>query len=220
MSSPSSQQVADLKSKYAKAGQEHVFKFWDTLSPSEQSTFFSQLSSIDPEHVNKIAKKALSAAAAADSSTTQEKIEPPSEEASASLLSGAGKAKEAEWRKIGLEAIAKGQVAILLMAGGQGTRLGSSAPKGCYDIGLPSKKSLFQLQAERIARLEVIAEKEAGSGGGKVTIPWYVMTSGPTRKPTEDFFRENKFFGLKEENVIFFEQGASSTRDPSSERVL
>jgi UDP-N-acetylglucosamine/UDP-N-acetylgalactosamine diphosphorylase len=95
----------------------------------------------------------------------------------------------------------------VLMAGGQGTRLGSSAPKGCFDIGLPSKKSLFQLQGERIRKAEMLAAKKQGKEAGSVTVPWYVMTSGPTRGPTQEFFEKNNYFGLKKENVVVFEQG-------------
>lgn len=95
---------------------------------------------------------------------------------------------------------------FIAIEGGQGTRLGSSAPKGCFDVGLPSKKSLFQLQAERIRRVETLAAKKVSSKC-TVVVPWYVMTSGPTRGPTQKFFEENNYFGLKKENVVFFEQG-------------
>ncbi|KDR85712.1 hypothetical protein GALMADRAFT_84797 [Galerina marginata CBS 339.88] len=194
-----------LRKRYEAAGQDHLFKFWSKLSPAQQEELMAQLESLNIERVNRIYSKAVSSEKEAINPTsTVESIEPLPKGASESVTNAA---KASEWRQIGLEAIARGEVGVLLMAGGQGTRLGSSAPKGCYDIGLPSHKSLFQYQAERIARLQTVAETECAKPAGSVIVPWYVMTSGPTRRETEDFFKKNSYFGLDSKNVIFFEQG-------------
>ncbi|GAA5829429.1 hypothetical protein JCM11251_005046 [Rhodosporidiobolus azoricus] len=200
MSAPSSADVQKLRAEWQEAGQGHVFTFWDGLKPEEQATFFRQLQSINPTRVNAVHAAALLAEKEAAASTSDD-ITPPPADRTDSVIGHEADAKK--WNEVGLQAVRDGKVGVLLMAGGQGTRLGSSAPKGCYDIGLPSHKSLFQLQAERIKRLEVVA------AAGKA-VPWYIMTSGPTRKPTEDFFAQNNFFGLAKENVVFFEQGVLS----------
>ncbi|KAF2868704.1 nucleotide-diphospho-sugar transferase [Massariosphaeria phaeospora] len=198
---PAEEQVNELKSKYAKAGQEQVFAFYDKLSATEKAGLFEQLSNFDPDHINKLAETALHPPKTESTETT---LEPLPDNATSSVLDS--KTEDlSRWYDSGLDLIAENKVAVVLMAGGQGTRLGSSAPKGCFDIGLPSKKSLFQLQGERIARVEQLAKKKHGKNS--VTVPWYVMTSGPTRGPTAKFFEENNYFGLKKENVVIFEQG-------------
>lgn len=200
---PSNEEFKELKEKYEKAGQGHVFDFYDDLTPTEKGKLYQQLYPIDPEYINKITDKALNPPKA-----EQEDEKPKLEQLPDSATTSTIDSKEDQlnkWHDEGLKLISENQVGVVLMAGGQGTRLGSSEPKGCYNIGLPSGKSLFQLQAERIGRLQTLASKHHNKED--VTVPWYIMTSGPTRKPTQEFFEQNSYFGLNRNNVLFFEQG-------------
>lgn len=218
---PSQSELDTLKQRYHAASQSHVFQFWDTLTSEQQTQLYTQLLTIDPERVNAVYDAATKQAQFELDQGGQLQVRPPPKERVGSTvqrnLDGATAAAvddvetvAKEWESKGLDAIKEGKVAVLLMAGGQGTRLGSSAPKGCYDIGLDSHKSLFQLQAERIRRLQTIAAAgAAGQDPHRARVPWYIMTSGPTRKPTEAFFAEQNFFGLDKADVVFFEQGRS-----------
>lgn len=210
--------IDTLRKRYQAAGQEHLFTFWSDLSQEEQASLAEQLEALNIERVNRIYKKAVGSESGVLSPTSlSATIEPLPRGASESVGTPE---KDEEWRQIGLDAIARGEVGVLLMAGGQGTRLGSSAPKGCYDIGLPSHKSLFQYQAERIIRLQQVAEAKAKKPVGSVIIPWYVMTSGPTRHTTEKFFASHSYFGLDPKNVIIFEQGIEKVFDSLSSHTF
>lgn len=199
---PAADEVKSLREKFTKAKQDHVFHFWDSIDTAGRASLFPQLQKIDPHHVNELADLALHPHKQEHQQPA--KLEPLPDEESASVMDSSKDDLEA-WKHQGLDLISQNKVAVVLMAGGQGTRLGSSAPKGCYNIGLPSKKSLFQIQAERIVRLQQLAASTHGKE--KVVIPWYVMTSGPTRGPTQEYFEKHHYFGLAKENVMIFDQG-------------
>lgn len=199
---PQAHEVEQLREKFTKAQQEHVFHYYERLSVSEKASLYDQLIKIDPKYINELVEKTLKPKDEQKEEAPQ--LEPLPDAASASMLDSSQEDLD-DWSEKGLNLVAQNKVAVVLMAGGQGTRLGSSAPKGCYNIGLPSNKSLFQLQGERIDKLQSLAAAKYKKQS--VIIPWYIMTSGPTRKSTQDFFEDHKFFGLARENVIIFEQG-------------
>lgn len=199
---PSAEELQQLRQKYEAAGQGHVFTFYDGLTSAEKAQFFQQLLTFNPARITELAEIAIHPPQTS-ASAEPVKLEPLPASATASILDSNPSDLEKYYNE-GLQLVSENKVAVVLMAGGQGTRLGSSAPKGCFDIGLPSHKPLFQLQAERISKIQSLAEKAYNK---KAVVPWYVMTSGPTHKPTEEFFEKNNFFGLDKTNVKFFEQG-------------
>ena len=121
---------------------------------------------------------------------------------------------------IGYEQIVEGKVAVLLMAGGQGTRLGCDSPKGVFNVGLLSQKTLFQLQAERLLRLETLAAEFCKVVREKVVVPWYIMTSFVTDDATKSYFHEHNYFGLKRDQFFFFNQDLFPCMGAENGRIL
>lgn len=114
---------------------------------------------------------------------------------------------KAELEGLGYEALRQGQVAAVILSGGQGTRLGFSGPKGMYSIGLPSTKSIFQLHVERLDRIRELAARMKGPNCPIPRLPIYVMTSESNSNIIRDYFEEKNFFNYPQEDVYFFEQG-------------
>jgi UDP-N-acetylglucosamine/UDP-N-acetylgalactosamine diphosphorylase len=200
---PSTSAFDQLRNQYTQAGQGQVFNFWDSLNAAEKASLFAQLKDIDPEHINELDEKRQNTSVDLEAGSDAYNTLP---ESKTSSILDSNPADLKQWYESGLDYVSQNKVAVVLMAGGQGTRLGASGPKGCFDIGLESHKSLFQLQAERIFKVQQLAAKQSGQQK-PVVVPWYIMTSGPTRAATDSFLKENNYFGLKEENVTIFEQG-------------
>ena len=113
--------------------------------------------------------------------------------------------------RIGDRAYRDGEVAVLMVAGGDGVRLGSTEPKGCYPIGPVSGKSIYQIITEKIVR----AGEESGTQP-----PFVVMTSPRTHEPTVRFFEQNSYFGLDPKRFITFTQATVPTTDQNGGVLL
>ncbi|XP_076613452.1 UDP-N-acetylhexosamine pyrophosphorylase-like protein 1 [Chaetodon auriga] len=184
-----------------RAGQSHVLQFWPELCEEDRDRFLQELSQLDLEGLKDHCEGTARAAASPPASLDQD-IEPVPPESIGSVRKSDQSALS-QWENEGLLQISKNRVGVLLLAGGQGTRLGVQYPKGMYNVGLPSGKTLYQIQAERIRKIQKLSDTKHGS---KCTVPWYIMTSEFTLAPTEKFFKENNYFGLEPSNVVMFEQ--------------
>jgi len=107
---------------------------------------------------------------------------------------------------IGYDAIRQGHVCSVILSGGQGTRLGFHGPKGMYDFGLPSRKTIFQLHIERINKVYNLC-KNLFKDVDIPNIPIYIMTSDLNHRTIQEYFKERNYFNYPKEDIFFFEQG-------------
>ena len=180
-------QVEQILKKY---GQEQLLDGYNRLpGEKEKQDFLNSILTVD---FNQIEKLYASCKESKDFSNS--KIE-PIDFVDKSKLS---KEEYEKYEKIGSKKIKEGKLAVVTMAGGQGTRLGHTGPKGTYDLGLDTHKSIFEILCDTL--------KEAREKY-KVDIPWYIMTSDENNAETEAFFKKNNYFGYPEKCITFFKQG-------------
>jgi len=192
---------SSLLSYLKEHNQEHLIQFWDNLTDTEKHQLKNDILQTNIPEVNRYFANTQNSV----NEKLDNRMEPIPEENFGSAIQSSDKTLRL-YEQEGLKLIGQGKVAALLLAGGQGTRLGVNYPKGMYDVGLPSRKTLLQLQVERLLRLEVLAKAH---GEGSVLL--YIMTSEGTKEPTKEFFHNNNYFGLGKDNVIVFEQGMLPT---------
>ncbi|KAL6436514.1 hypothetical protein ACFW04_004770 [Cataglyphis niger] len=195
--------MEDLKKKLSEYNQEHLLRFWEELTDEDRNQLENDIKELDLQETIAYFKNAVESSQRIGQGTLDDKVRPIDETKIASTKTSTKKELK-KYEDLGLTEVAESRVAVLLMAGGQGTRLGVTYPKGMYDVDLPSHKTLFQLQAERILRLQNMAEQHCGKRG---EIIWYILTSDATHDTTVAYLSQHNYFGLNEKNVRAFKQG-------------
>lgn len=194
--------LEEVKAMLKKYGQEHLLNGYDRLDEKKKKELLDQIQTIDFELV-----KSLYLTTKQENKHQEDEITPIDYLDKYQLND-----KYKYYENIGKKAIKEGKLAAVTMAGGQGTRLGHNGPKGTYDIGLDSHKSLFELLADAL--------KEEGNKYG-VTIPWFIMTSRENNGQTQEFFEKHKCFGYqKNKNLFFFIQGELPMMDTEGKLLI
>ncbi|MCL2348512.1 MAG: UDPGP type 1 family protein [Planctomycetaceae bacterium] len=228
-----------LLEKLAPWHQEHLLTQWDALSDTQRRQLSEQVDSIDFAQLAELYKNRDHLADIA--SLASQAKEPPS-----FLLGGEqNRIPKADAVRAGQEALRQGKVAVLVVAGGQGTRLGFDHPKGMFPIGPVADTTLFQIHVEKIiargrqygrstqngqksSKMDMEALQRRAVARGRrlpsiptaVSIPFCVMTSPATHEETVEFFEQNHRFGLAESDLLIFCQGTMPAVSLADGKVL
>jgi UDP-N-acetylglucosamine/UDP-N-acetylgalactosamine diphosphorylase len=190
---------SDLLKRLRKHGQEHVLAWWAQLDEDQGRKLLAQLRATDFDLLKRLyAERARTFAV-----PTRDRISP----VPVDRLDPADRTTTER----GEQALRRGEVAVLVVAGGQGIRLGCDHPKGMFPIGPVTNKPRFQIHAEKVCALARRYGKP---------IPFLVMTSPATHEETEAFFKQHNYFGLPSADVFFFCQGTMPALDMATGRVL
>lgn len=173
-----------------KHGQEHILQYFDELDEDARESLLNQIEKLDFSLIN-IEKK--------DEAAAEGLIEP----LEAMKLSEIESRKE-YYEGIGLDAIKRCRVGAVLLAGGQGTRLGFDKPKGMFNIGENVCLTIFERLIQNL--MEVV--DKSGS-----YVPLFIMTSEKNNDETIKFFQDNQYFGYDKSFITFFIQDMAPSVD-------
>ena len=175
--------------------QEQIVKHMQTLTEPEQYAMVRKIESLDLSVLNAQENEEKRGTFAPLFATTLAEIEQNRE----------------RYTQIGLQAIRNGKVGAVLLAGGQGSRLGFDHPKGMFRIGIDRKLYIFECLINNL--LDVVKQADAW-------IPLFIMTSVENNKETQAFFEQHNYFGYSPDNVFFFVQEQLPTVDTNGKLML
>ena len=175
--------------KLKEYGQNHIVNILEKLDETKKQQLIEQINKIDFHQMMELYQNTKK-----EIEFKESKIEPVPYLDKAKLT----KEQREEFDKLGEEVVKNNQYAVVTMAGGQGTRLGHTGPKGTFKLDVYGKgKYLFEILADNLQE----ANKKYG-----VVINWYIMTSKENNADTVEFLEKNNYFGYDKNKVIIFKQ--------------
>jgi UDP-N-acetylglucosamine/UDP-N-acetylgalactosamine diphosphorylase len=193
-----------LVAKLRPHGQEHLLRFWDELDEAGRRHLTRQLEAVNFDQIVSLYERR---SATHDWAAMSRRATPPL----AIRLAERASKKALEAKRRGAETLAAGKVGVLLVAGGQGSRLGFEHAKGLFSIGPLSRASLLQIHFEKT----LAVERRHGAA-----VPIYLMTSPVTHGEQLEFLEENDRFGMPAEDVSAFCQGTMPAVDAATGQLL
>lgn len=196
-----------LIQEFERAGQGHVFAFYNELAPEAQQALLAEAAEIDLGEIDRLTRTLLAQGGSAGLDLAG--LAPAPYERRPE--NGGDAQAWADAKTAGEAALRAGRVAAFTVAGGQGTRLGYDGPKGTFPVTPIKHKTLFHVFAEKI--------RAAGARYGK-PLHWFIMTSHANHVATETFFKDHSYFGLASAQVHFFRQGRMPAVTPEGKILL
>lgn len=196
-----------LWSRVAQYNQEQVLRWWDELDGAERDRLRAEIASIDLGQLSALIAEHVHDRSEFSLGFDPSEARPPKVYRLPRTDGERSGRRQVAERGAGM--LENGQVAVVMVAGGQGSRLGFSGPKGCYPIAPISHASLFQIHAEKILALSRRHGRE---------IPLYIMTSPDNDQQTREFWSDHNMFGLPA--VRFFTQTQMPAVDGATGKIL
>ena len=184
--------LENARQKLEKYGQEHLLRYYDTLTEEEKASLLGEIEAADFSVLEALHQKP-------EAEQEGQVFEPLGAVTMAEIAS-----RKEEFRAAGLQAIRECRTGAVLLAGGQGTRLGFDHPKGMYNMGLTRDLYIFECHIRQLLKVS----EEAGA-----TVPLYIMTSDLNHEETVAFFKEHDYFGYDPDFIRFFRQDMAPCTD-------
>lgn len=163
--------------------QEHLLTYYDTLSTEEQIDFLHEINKLDLGKMAKIYKQSYE-----DKPFNINDYSPLPSVNRTPL----NKTPHAD------KLLTNNQFGIVILAGGHGSRLGFSGPKGCLELTINDQKiSLYEIYINQL-------KKSYSKYHQYINV--YIMTSTTNNEETKEYFQTHNYFDYPQEYLHFFIQ--------------